>query len=139
MTLDDLEKNLLLYGADLSRWRAAEARAAQRLIASNSAAQRLFDDIARLDGTLKRAAAPEATDSALTGRILEAAHPRLPVPLFPPTWRFAATGLAVAASIAGFAVGYFGEAGAMPLDDAGYMALGETEMESGLADMWLLL
>lgn len=139
MTLDDLEKNLLLYGADFSRWPAAEARAAQHLMASNPDVQMLFDDIARLDGTLKRAAAPEAADSALTGRILEAAHPRLPLPLFPPAWRFAATGLAVAASIAGFAVGYFGEVGAMPLDDAGSMALGETEMESGVADMWLLL
>jgi len=139
MTLDVLEKNLLLYGAAFSRWPAAEARAAQQLMASNIAARTLFDDIARLDGTLRKAAAPEATDSALTGRILESAHPRLPLPLFPPAWRFAATGLAVAASIAGFAVGYFGEVGAMPLDDAGYMALGESEMESGWADMWLLL
>jgi hypothetical protein len=139
MTPDILEKNLLLYGADFSRWPAAEAAAAQRLLASDIAAQALFDDIARLDGTLKRAVAPAPTDSALTGRILEAAHARLPAPLFPAPWRLAATGLAVAASIAGFAVGYFEGAGTVPLDGAGVMALGETEMESGVADMWLLL
>lgn len=139
MNIDAFEKGLLLYGADLSRWPPAEVTAAQRLMASNPAAQALYDDIARLDGTLRKAAAPEPTDSALTGRILEAAHPRSPAPWFPATWRLAATGLATAVSIAGFAVGYFGQAGPLPPNDAGFMALDATDMENGITDMWLLL
>lgn len=139
MTPDAFEKSLLLYGADFSQWPPAEAAAAQQLMASNTTAQALYADMARLDRSLKKAAAPEPTDGALTGRILEAAQVRSPAPWFPATWRFAATGLAMAASIGGFAVGYLGDAGPVPLDDAGFMALDATEMENGITDMWLLL
>jgi hypothetical protein len=67
----EFENKLLVQGADLDRWPAAEAEAAKRLLASEPETRALLADLIATDNAI-RAATATTLDVALVGRILAA-------------------------------------------------------------------
>jgi hypothetical protein len=140
MTRDDFERSLLLYGADLARWPVDEAAAARSLMESDDAARALHDEINALDTTLRTAVAPDHVGSAEVGRVLAGIErTRHQGHGYFGRWRLAATGMALAASVAGFAVGFLGETGSVAPEDDVFMAVEGLELEGSDMDMWGLL
>lgn len=140
MTREEFEKYLLLHGADLARWPADIGAAARTLLESDPLARALCDEIAALDTTLSRAVAAPPAGSAEIGRVLAGLErKRIEGQAYAGRWRLAATGLALAASVGGFAVGFFGNAGAVGPEDDLFMAVDGGELEGSEMDMWLPL
>ncbi|MBS1167783.1 MAG: hypothetical protein H6R00_3808 [Proteobacteria bacterium] len=76
MDRTEFENKLLVRGADLDRWPAAEAEAARRLLATDPESRTLLADLIATDNAI-RAATATTLDAALVGRIF-AATQRLP-------------------------------------------------------------
>ena len=140
MTRDEFEYALLLHGADMTRWPADLAAAAKILIETDSAARALYTEGEALDTALTRATATPSTGCGDTGRILSGItgpHESSASPF--ERWRAAAAGLALGASVAGFAAGYFGGATSTPVDDTTYLAIDDAVLSGGEVDIWSLL
>ena len=113
MTPDRFEELLETKGADLATWPKDERRAAERLLADSAEARAALAQARRLDDLLAGALAPEAAGPELRDAILAlpVAHPReaarRPGFGFGAFWR-AGLGMALAAGLAGFALGITG-------------------------------
>lgn len=70
MTLERFDNLLLVHGADLERWPAADRRAAQALVDDSRAARDMLAGARAFEAQLAEALAAEPLGSALTGRIL---------------------------------------------------------------------
>ena len=113
MTPDRFEELLEAKGADLAAWPEAERRAAERLLADSAEARAALAQARSLDDLLAGALAPEAAGPDLRDAILAlpVAHPReaarRPGFGFRAVWQ-AGLGMALAAGLAGFALGITG-------------------------------
>jgi hypothetical protein len=115
MTRERLQAILDAYGADAARWPAGERAAAERLLAASPETQRYRNDLARLDAKLDELPLPSAKPldtTILTARIV--AMPQRDPLRHPVEWLVrtiglrgpAAAGFALAATLAGFIVGW---------------------------------
>ena len=129
MKPDRFEELLEAKGADLATWPEAERRAARRLLAESAEARTALARARALDDLLGGALAPTPAGQTLRDAILAlpAAHPReargRPGFGFRAFWQ-AGLGMALAAGLAGFALGITGlvegpAAGAAAPDIAG--------------------
>ena len=113
MTPDRFEELLEAKGSDLATWPEDERRAAERLLADSAEARAALAQARRLDDLLAGALAPEAAGPELRDAILAlpVAHPReaarRPGFGFRAVWQ-AGLGMALAAGLAGFALGITG-------------------------------
>jgi hypothetical protein len=115
MTPERLQTILDAYGADPTRWPASERAAAERLLAAMPDGPTLKADAARLDAMLDAMPAPEARqlDTTILTACIVALPQRDPVRQ-PVQWLVrtlglrgpAAAGLALAAALTGFIVGW---------------------------------
>lgn len=137
MTRDEFEHLLLLYGSQFERWPQDAAHAAQNLMRNDPHAQALLAEARALDGVIAEAAGPDAVGSALTGRILarvDTARTGGSISAAVRWWRLAGAGAAVAASIAGFTLGFFDGASLEAANDVLSMTIGGADM-----GVWSLL
>ncbi|MEX2295794.1 MAG: hypothetical protein WD715_00145 [Dongiaceae bacterium] len=115
MTLERLQALLDAYGADAAHWPAAERPAAERLLAAMPEAHAQHDEAARLDAMLDAMTLPTLRPldtTILTARVL--AMPQRDPLRHPVGWLVhtigvdgpAAAGLALAAALAGFLIGW---------------------------------
>ena len=113
MKQDRFEELLEAKGADLATWPEGERRAAERLLADSAEARDALARARALDDLLGEAFAPEPAGQALRDAILAlpVAHPRevarRPGLGFRAFWQ-AGLGMALAAGLAGFALGITG-------------------------------
>jgi anti-sigma factor RsiW len=104
MNAQRFEQLALAYGADITRWPAAEQAAAQQWAADDSGAQLLLAHAAQLDGLL-RDAAPAVGDAA-AARVVQRSLERTSRPQPPRRWwwwRAGPAALLVGAALAGCA------------------------------------
>jgi hypothetical protein len=79
MNLAEFQDRLDALGADLALWPERERQAAERLVATQAAAQARLDRARELDALLSRAARHDASgDAASAARVLAALHSPLP-------------------------------------------------------------
>ncbi len=113
MKPDRFEELLEAKGADLATWPEAERRAAEGLLADSAEARAALAQARSLDDLLAGALAPEPAGPELRDAILALplAHPRRatggPALGFRTFWQ-AGLGMALAAGLAGFALGITG-------------------------------
>lgn len=131
MTLDELDRTLLRFGADLRRWPPAEAEAALRLMADDPSA---IERIARFDAFERRVAdavRPPPFGGAETARVLAgvdaAEHAWRPARWF---W-FAGAG----ASALSFAAGALAALAIVPWQGDAGLPLSVLEIAAGQGDI----
>lgn len=135
MNKTDFENLLLLYGANLHNWPADSMRAAEDFVRETPDAKALLEEARALDGLLITAAAAEPAGSALVGRILARVDERRTKGFAAVrAWRLASAGTALAASMAGFGLGFVDGAASAALNDAMFMAVGGADV-----GLWWLL
>ena len=81
MTLERFQERLDRYGSGLAAWPAADRIGAERLIASDPAAAKAFEEARRFDSLIRRSLGAGGTESesgAIASRILAGLPARLP-------------------------------------------------------------
>ena len=119
MTLEDFEKNIDLYSADLSRWPESQIRAAVELRKAKPEAKQLLEKHVSFDDVLRAYVPKEPNVSALEVRIMaEVARTKQGVRAadvsgpaksgfnWRPLWLFAPGGGLAVAALLGFLVGF---------------------------------